>query len=116
MAEATHVDSSVQGGVLVATIKSPTVSQYEADVIGRQLQAEAPGGAWRIVLDLSRVELLASAGLGMLVTLQRTAGEHNGRLIVTGAAPETLNILKMTRLDRLIPVAKDVEAGLKKLR
>jgi anti-sigma B factor antagonist len=115
MAQATHVESAVQGGVLVATILAPSVSQYEADVIGRQIQAEAPGGAWKIAIDLSRVELLASAGLGMLVTLQKLAGEHKGKLIVCGLSADTLGVLKMTRLDRIVAIENTLDSAIRKL-
>lgn len=115
MAEATHVDSEIRGGVLVATIKASNVSQYEADVIGEQLQREAPGAGWKVAIDLAQVKLLASAGLGMLVALGNAAKAQKGRIIIANAGPEILQVLKMTRLDRVVPVAKDLDAAVKKL-
>ncbi|MFG0275444.1 MAG: STAS domain-containing protein [Phycisphaerales bacterium] len=115
MAESTHVDSEVRKGVLVATIKASNVSQYEADVIGEQLQREAPGAGWKIAIDLAQVKLLASAGLGMLVALGNTARAKKGKLMIAGAGPEVTQVMKMTRLDRIVPMAKDIDVAVKKL-
>ena len=116
MAEATHVDSEITGGVLVATIKSANVSQYESDVIGEQLQRAAPGAGWKIAIDLAQVTLLASAGLGMLVALGNEAKTNKGRQMIANASPEILQVLKLTRLDKVVPVAKDLDAAMKKLK
>jgi anti-anti-sigma factor len=115
MAETTHVDSQILAGVLVATIKAPNVAQYEADVIGEQLQREAPEAGWKIAIDLAQVKLLASAGLGMLVALGNAARANKGRLMIAGAGPEVTQVMKMTRLDKVVPMAPDIDSAVKKL-
>jgi anti-sigma B factor antagonist len=109
MAEATHVSTLVEGGALVARVTTPTVSEYEAGVIERQVLDDAPGGGWRVVVDLSEVMHLSSAGLGMLVTLNKRAKEQNGRLVIASVATPIQDLLRLTKLSRLFTIVDDVE-------
>ncbi len=115
MAETTHVTTEVSGGVLVANLKTPSLSEYEAGVIGKQVAADAPKSGWKVLLNFEEVQFMASAGLGMVVSLANQAKKSGGKLIISNVNSEISTVLKMTKLDKLFPIEKTAEKAIKKL-
>ncbi|CBS85944.1 STAS domain-containing protein [Azospirillum lipoferum] len=58
--------------------------------------------ASRVVLDLSQLEFIDSAGLGMLLILQEEAESRNTKLIVRGAAGDVRRSIELARLSEII--------------
>ena len=62
-----------------------------------------------IMIDLTRVPYIDSAGIGCLVGAH-VSREHSGRkLILAGAGERLHNALQVTRVDQLFTFAPDVE-------
>jgi anti-sigma B factor antagonist len=81
------------------------------DVLGagaaREALHEAVGsGQGRLVIDLSRVELLDATGLGVLIGTHRRARATGRQLVLLDAIPRVARILALTRVDRIIPVER----------
>ncbi|MER7667206.1 STAS domain-containing protein [Kitasatospora sp. NPDC096128] len=57
-----------------------------------------------VVLDLSGVEFMDCSGLGALVHAQNQADRLGARLILRGAGPRVLRLLKLTGLNRRLVV------------
>ena len=58
-----------------------------------------------IVLDFERVQFLSSQAIGMLLGMQKKlAALKNSKLILCGVGPRLMELLKITRLDRLLTV------------
>jgi anti-sigma B factor antagonist len=66
----------------------------------------------RIVLDLSGVEFMASAGVHVLLDVTGQFEAAGGILIVAGARPMVARVLSLTRADQLIPMAATVDEAL----
>jgi len=113
--DSTFVSTEVVNGRLVARLKCEKVAEREAPIISGELGAEASKHSWRLALDMSEVMLLASVGLGALVTLNKNCKANSGKLVVFGLGSELFEVLKITRLDRIITIAKDRDAALKTL-
>jgi len=64
-----------------------------------------------IILDLSSVTIIASAGLGSLLRIQNAASEASVHLVLVKPTQEAWQALAMTRLDTLLPCADTVEAA-----
>jgi anti-anti-sigma factor len=61
------------------------------------------------ILDLTEVPYMDSCGLGLIVShLVRSQGK-GVQVIAAGVSPRVLQLLKTTRIDRLIPMAATVE-------
>jgi len=69
--------------------------------ITEELKA-AEGKSW--VLDLSRLEFIDSAGLGMLLMARDILGDHKGRLTLKGAQGQVSKALNLARFDELIQI------------
>lgn len=61
-----------------------------------------------LVLDLQNVDYLDSAGLNMLVVLFRAIRDAGGNIAIASAKRAIEVLFKLTRLDNLFPVQRDV--------
>jgi anti-sigma B factor antagonist len=62
----------------------------------------------RVVMDFTPVQYLSSQAIGMIVNVHRkTAAIKGGRLLLCGVLPQMLQLLKITRLDRVLKIVKD---------
>lgn len=99
----------------VAKITCEKVGQREAQVIEAEVKTAAPSKHWRVVMDVSTVTLLASMGLGMLVTLHKTCAAGGGRLVIYGMSNELAGLLKVTHLDKVLKIVKTRDDAVKAL-
>jgi anti-anti-sigma factor len=65
-----------------------------------------------IVADLDRVSFIDAAGLGVLAGASRRAVAHGGSLHVVCARRQTRRLFRMTKLDRVIPLAGTIAEAL----
>ena len=80
-----------------------------------QLQKTIKDGAAKVVLDMSGVPYMDSAGLGALVQASGMAKQQGGELRLCGVAQRVAELIKMTRTDALLPMDADVDSSLKAL-
>ena len=100
-----------RNGVVVLTFLPGLMSGSEAMGRVHQVQ-EAVANSSRLVLNLSRMRLVSSMFLGMLVVLYRTmvAVERDGKLC--GLHPDTLDVFRTTKLDRVFDICGDEQTAL----
>lgn len=70
----------------------------------------------KIILDLSQVEYMSSAGLRMLLLLYRTAKAQKGNLILVGLQEEIKDTMSVTGFLDFFTTCDTVESGLAMLR
>ncbi len=63
-------------------------------------------GGGRLRLDLREVEYLSGAALGKLVAMSRTVSEAGGKLVLRNVRDFPLELLRLTRLDRILNVGR----------
>lgn len=68
------------------------------------------GEAQNVVLDLSGVEFLDSAGVGVLVGLFKQARTRGGRARLCGLTPGVRYTLELIQLDRIFEIEEGAEA------
>ena len=62
-----------------------------------------------LVINLSKVDFVDSAGLGLLISFLKYMKNHNGRMIVEYPNLGVQKLLEMTRMDELFEVKKRPE-------
>lgn len=65
----------------------------------------------QLVIDLSEVPFMDSAGLGALIGGIRRAREHGGEVAVACSRPTLTRLLHTTGFDRIVPVTETLEAA-----
>jgi anti-anti-sigma factor len=56
------------------------------------------------ILDMSRVDYMDSAALGMLVVLHERTGKNKNKIVLKGCSPEILQIIEISKFDQLITI------------
>jgi anti-sigma B factor antagonist len=72
------------------------------------LVAYIMSGNKKIVLDLSEVTFIDSSGLGALIGSLKAVGT-DGELVLCGARDAVVNMLKLTRMDKVFHIFDTVE-------
>ena len=99
-------------GICIAAIEgkltlSPELAKVSAE-IGAVLKRNPSSG---LILDLSQVDDIDSAGLGELVNLYRTASDQQCKVAVAGARQRIQDMFGITRLGEFFPCySNDAEA------
>ena len=81
----------------------------ESALLRTQLEALAGEKVPVIVLDLSGLEFIGSAGLAAIVHGHLKSREHHGQIRLAAPQPAVLEVIKRTRLTVLFPVYASVE-------
>ena len=100
--EGSLVRLSVRGG---DAIDSANAGEIRAEAL-RLL-----GDASDIVVDLSGVEFIDSAGVGVLVGLFKHSRLHGGRARFCGLTAGVRSVLELIQLDRIFEIYDDVETA-----
>jgi len=112
------VDRTTHGTVEVLALRAAEV--YRADTIaklGHELRRlfDGVGAATVFVLDLSDVEFLSSAALGLIINVWSHLVGRGCRFALAGAKGEVAQVLACTRLSEIMTVFPTVEEAVKKL-
>src|SRR5579872_2745633 len=98
-----------------ATIFRPNEKRLDS-LIAPDLKAEflilAQPDVETLVVDLSAVEYIDSAGLSALLLAQRQQVHHRGDMRLVGGSAEVRSLLSLTALDRVFPMYETVEEAL----
>ncbi|MEI7643163.1 MAG: STAS domain-containing protein [Chloroflexales bacterium] len=89
------------------------IDAFSAPKLRERLDALVAGGANRFVIDLSAVPFIDSAGMAVLVSLLKKARVADGEVVLVWPNEEAARrILRLTKFDRVFPMADDVESAL----
>lgn len=92
------------------------VGELDAYTVGQFREVLATfAGISRLVIDLSDVPFMDSAGLGALIGGIRRARENDGEVAVACGRPTLTRLLHTTGFDRIVPVAESLEGALEAL-
>lgn len=97
------INVSVVGNATVITVGG-RIDSMNANQLGEALQMEIEGGNSKLVLDLTGVDFMSSAGLREIVSSLKRAKRANGDLRVAGASERLLDIFEMAGLDTILKI------------
>ncbi len=70
----------------------------------------------KVVLDMSRLEYMSSAGLRMMLSMHRQATSNKGQLVLVGLSEEISDTMSATGFLNFFTIQDTVEAGLVALK
>ena len=73
--------------------------------------AEIARGSNRLIVDLSRLDFLASLGIRTLVTTCKTLRAKDGSMVLLSPQPSIEKTLRSSGIDTIIPLVKDRAAA-----
>lgn len=91
---------SGDGDVLISP--RGALDMVSGPVLRDELHAHIQSGSSRLVVDLSGVELIDSAGLSALISGLKAARQAGGSLRIAHPSKQVRHLLKLTNLDRVL--------------
>ena len=99
-------------GVVILTFLPGLMAGNEAMSRVHEVQ-EAVGSASQLILNLSPMHFVASIFLGMLIVIYRRMVAASGTVKLCGPLhPDTLDVFRSTKLDRLFDIYEDEQTAL----
>src|SRR5215467_5874921 len=87
-----------------------THSAHELDELRKEVFEQSDS---RVIIDLSRVTRIDSAGLGQLMSCYSHLVKNRGELKVLNPAPEVKKLLEMTGISTLIPAFNTMQDAMR---
>src|SRR3974390_2549525 len=84
-------------------------SQRIETIVDEMLKA----GRLKTILDMSKVDYIDSAGIGLIALSAGRLKEAGGRLIVVAPEGRVLHLMKMTQVSLIVTVADSVDDAVK---
>lgn len=108
----TNIQEVVKGDVVVLHVKGKldTILSPQVEKKGIQLMN---AGQMKLILDISDVSYVNSAGLRMLLSLKKQMKSAGGKFIVCNLRPEVMEIMKICGFDHVLEFAKNEEDALR---
>ena len=69
--------------------------------------AEIADRSTRVIVDLAKLDFLASLGIRTLVTASKTLRAKNGNMVLVAPQPNIEQVLRSSGIDTIIPIAQD---------
>ncbi|MGB0389710.1 MAG: STAS domain-containing protein [Ardenticatenaceae bacterium] len=114
-----NIDVRKEGNVTIATI--PTIDGKPSELDGEtapQAQAQVLSLVepdCQLLLDMSHVGYMSSAGLRMMLLIYRQIAAKKGQLILVGLSDDIKDTMELTGFLRFFQTAETLEAGLQTL-
>jgi anti-sigma B factor antagonist len=112
------------GAFTVQQIEKYTVIEFRNPSLMDPVELEAVGQSLyrlvdhedrrRIILDFEKVQFLSSQAIGIVLTMNKKLSPlKNSKLVLCGVGPKLMELLKITRLDRLLTIKPSQREALK---
>jgi anti-sigma B factor antagonist len=94
-----------------ASLMDPVELEHIGQALYRLVDAEDKR---RIVLDFEKVQYLSSQAIGIVLTMNKKLGAlSNSKLVLCGIGPRLQELLKITRLDRVLTIKPSQKEAVK---
>ena len=106
------VTSEKKKGILVLDVQGKVVGDASLDLrrsingwLAELPESEKP----KVILDLSKVSMMDSSGLGVLVSSFTSVQKKGGRLVLAGLGKGLQNLIAITKLTRVFDMYEDAD-------
>lgn len=101
------------GASLVVRLRAKMLDDKDLNQLTEIVEPAGPSsGVTAIVLDMSRVQILSSLALGILVALTEKCQKRKQQLKLAETLPPVLDVIKLTHLDRVLHLSDTVDVAL----
>jgi len=99
--------------VCVLRIGGRLASDPDANYLRMQAQEIKSLGCRKLVADIREIDSIGSSGIGFFVELYTSATKDTtARFVLVGASQRVPEVLNITRLNTIVPMAEGLAAGL----
>jgi len=99
---------------VVNFLTSQVLDELNVQQLGQELNDLVDKeGKTKLVINFSKIKFLSSAVLGKLISLNKKLSAQKGRLAFCHINSDIMQVFKITRLDKLIPIYDDEDEAVK---
>ena len=110
MSESPEIVIETAGGLIVGTVERAEMDDEHAKNMRTEVvRAAEQAAGLPVILDMSKVEILLSISIGLLVALLQQFKAEGRRFILAGLQPKVRETLAICRLDKLFDICDNVE-------
>ena len=102
------IEIEQKGDVCLLRIRGQFRTGADPEYLGAKMNEIGALNCTSIVADFQAVTSIGSTALSFIVGLYRLS---LGKLVLVGTQPRVREVLRITRLDTLIPLVSDIESG-----
>jgi anti-sigma B factor antagonist len=106
-----NIPASEHGSVVVLSLQGAILGGPEASALNEHLHRLIDTGKKYVVLDLSKVTLMNSSGLGMLIGGYTTMTNNGGELKLACVNDNVRKLIEITKLNTVLAAFDTVEAA-----
>jgi len=102
------IEIEQRGDVCLLRIRGQFRTGADPEYLSAKMEEIAALNCTRILADFQAVPSIGSTALSFIVGLYRL---YSGKLVLVGTPRRVREVLRITRLDTLIPMTSDIESG-----
>lgn len=106
-----HLETEQRGDLLIARLHGEIDSQSAPPV--QEELFTAMRRVKRLLLDLSDVRFMSSAGLRILLVIYRDFEQQGGRLALVGVSPQLEDVMEITGFREQFTLVPDLESAIR---
>jgi anti-anti-sigma factor len=106
------IDFEYRGDVCILRPKGRFVTGLDAAYLHSKTEEVRNSGRRKVMADFRDVPYVDSTGIGFLVGVYTTVTNAGGRFVIVGPRERVREVLDLTRLSSVMPIAADEEAGM----
>ena len=108
-----EVDLEQRGDVCIARFRGRLSAGSEIEYLSAKGEEIKRLACAKILADFSNVHSVGSTGIGFVVSLYTSVRtKSGGRFVLVGANARVRDVLDLTRLSAILPMAKDLASGM----
>ncbi len=105
-----------EGGITFISVLARRLYLQAVDEFREELQEAVQASQNHVLLNLEKVSVMNSAGLGLLISLHDLLRMQNRKLVITNLQPMMQDIFNRMKLETLIPTVATEEEGRRALQ
>lgn len=105
-------EEEIRGDVCIVHISGRLATGANFDFSGKAREIKSLG-CRKLIADIANVDSTGSAGMGFFVDLYTSIAKNpGGRFVLAAPSPRVREVLELTGLSRVIPIAPNLEEAL----
>jgi len=106
-----NVNIKTDGNIVIISIEGSIDSKTAGDLQSQIMEKVSETN--NVLLDLTKVDYVSSAGLRVLLMIYRQIKSKNGKVILVGVSEEIRDVMSMTGFINFFEIADNIDNALK---
>jgi anti-sigma B factor antagonist len=105
------MESKDLGGEIVLVKVSGYIDAHTFEELENEIQSKFSSNQYKLIIDLSDVPYISSAGAGVFIGAFPQAQENDGSIILLNPSKNVLDVFELLGLTEIFTISKDLESA-----